>query len=240
MRSLLEMSRFEVLDGKGRHYGRVTEVLFHPERPEVVGFSVSRPRLGMVVDRKERYLALSQVEFGDGALTPAGKGAWDAAAAKLLGFSWDVSVVWLGMPVRTESGAVMGVVRDALFDERTGRLDALGLSGGVTADAAVGVRDLSASLVRGFDGTSVVVAAEAQQVETSGGAAAAAGRGAAVAGKAAGDAAKVAGEAATKAAVYGAVAAKRAAASPAGKKAVGWLKSVAAEVKDAMGDPDDD
>ncbi len=85
------------------------------------------------------------------------------------------------MPVLTESGTELGTVRDAVFAEDTGELNALGLSEGATRDVAIGVRDLPARMVRGFDGEAMVVSDEAARVEVDGGAAASAGKATAVA-----------------------------------------------------------
>lgn len=236
-RSLIEMYRLDVVSSKGKSLGRVADVLFHPSRNEIVGYVVARPRLGMVIDLPDRYLARDRATI-DGELLRASAeaGTWDAPAAKRLGIDWDVSVIWAGMPVRTQSGARLGEVRDALFEPETGMLKTLGLSGGVVADAAVGTRDLPASLVIGFDGEAVVVSDEGAARQTSGGAAAAAGRGAAVAKKTAGDAADRASEVAIKAASYGAAAVKVAAQSDTGKKTIGWLKKMKDAAVDAMGE----
>lgn len=235
MPSLLEVTRYSVFSAKGRRIGRVDDVLFAPGTKRVVGFVVARPRLFFLIDLKDRYLALDRVSFGqEGDLIVSDpKGAWDGAAANRLGISWDESVIWVGMPARTEGRLKLGAIRDGVFDTKTGELSAVGLTGGLTADAAVGVRDLPASLVVGFDGEAVVFTNEAAAVETSGGAAAAAGKGAVVAKKAAVDAA-------VKAALYGKAAAKVAGQSAAGKKAMGWFKSIKDEVVDAMGDPEDE
>ncbi len=234
MLSLLDVSRQDVYSAKGKRIGRVADVLFAPGATSVVGFVVSRPRLLFLIDRNDRYLALDRTRFSaDGLVVADANGAWDGSAAKRLGHSWDDTVIWVGMPVSTESGVKLGSVRDGLFDEKTGEISAIGLTGGLTADAAVGVRDLPASVVVGFDGQAVRVKDEAIAYETSGGAAAAAGRGTAVAKKAAVDAA-------AKAAVYTKAAAKAAGQSDVGKRAAGWFKAIKDEVVDAMGDPDDD
>lgn len=236
MLSLLEVSRYGVYSAKGRRIGKVGDLLFAPGTKRVVGVVVARPRLLFLYDMKDRYLALDAVEFRDDRelVVTNTKAAWDGAAAKRLGFSWDDTVIWVGMPVRTETTRLkLGSVRDGLFDPATGELSALGLTGGLTADAAVGVRDIAGSLVQGFDGAVVVVDDSAAGIDTTGGAAAAAGRGAAVASKAA-------TEAAATAVLYGKAAAKVAGESAAGKKAIGWLKALKDEVVDAMGDPDDE
>lgn len=225
----------------GRRVGRVVDVLFAPEGARVVGFVVEVPRLLWLLDRKDRYVALDRCRLGKKQIEVAkAHDAWGAVAAARTGVPWDQAVIWVGMPVRTERGDGLGSVRDGLFDPKSGELDALGLTGGITADMAVGVRDLPVSLVRGFDGSHVVLADEAAAIDTSGGAAVAAGKGAAVAKKVGSDAAKKAVDAGKTAAAYGASAVRVAAKSEAGKKAAGWLKAIKDEVVDAMGDPDDE
>lgn len=217
---------------KVRRIGFVREVLFHASEPRVVGFVVQRPRLLMLLDRKDLYLAFDRAVFGEELSVPNESGAWDAGAAKRLGLDWDKTVVWQGMPVRAESGEPLGTVRDALFGD-DGRLITLGLSSGIAADAAIGTRDIPVSMVRGFVGDAVVVSDEVLQVETSGGAAAVAGKGYAVAKDRATKVAKTAtivGKAASK--VAGEVGAD------AGKKAGGWLRSVRDEFVGGMDDSD--
>lgn len=230
--SLRTVYRFEVSSARGRRIGRVSDVLFAPTGAAVIGFVVVRPRVLFLLDRRDRYLALDSVRIADGALSvTGGSESWDKPAASRLKISWDDTVVWQGMPVRTESGTALGTVRDGVFDPVTGTVSALGLTSGVAADMAVGVRDVPVSLVRGFDGQAVVLADEAAQSETSGGAAAVAGRGAAVAKDSAGKAVKTA-------TVYGKAAAKAVSQSDAGKKALGWLKAAKDEVVDMMGEDD--
>lgn len=257
MLSLLQLDRTNVYgepkkrSGERSKVGRVTGVLFHPDEPRVVGYLVERSDLALMIERKDRMLAFDRATFSEGRLEVDGTTAWDRGAAKRLGVDWDKSVVWLGMPVHTRSGRQLGLVRDGVFDPATGALNAIGLTGGLTQDVAVGVRDLPARMVIGFDGEGVIVADEAAGIDVDGGAAAAAGkatavaadaagRAAAVAGDAAGRAAVAAGTAAAKATVYARGAAKAAAKTDAGKKTMGWLKALKAEVVDAMGPPDDE
>lgn len=243
-RSLREVSRYGVVNESGRRIGRIHEVLFHPDRNEVVGYIVVRPRFLYLFDRRDRYLSRELSRVRGSSIEASARDAWDRRAERLIGIAWDNTVIWYGMPVRTKSGTHLGTVRDALFDESTGALRALGLTGGITADTALGVRDLSSKLVQGFDGEAIVVSDEALGVEAGGGAAQLAGRGVAVAKVQAGETAKVAAKAAQTAAKtaasYGRSAVKVAAKSDSGKKAVGWLKAVRDEVVDAMGPPDDD
>ncbi len=256
MLSIREVDRVKVLGepnkktGVRRKVGTVGYVLFHPTELRVVGFAVERSDLALMVERKDRYIALDRVVLVDRELQTHGKAGWDKAAANRLGIEWDATVAWAGMPVRSESGQKLGTVRDAVFDEKTGELNALGLSEGTSRDVAIGVRNLPARMVRSFDGEAVVVADEAADVEVDGGAAATAGKAAAVvkmktelaadsATEKFDEAAVVAGEAAGKAVFAAKSAAKAAANTVTGKKAVGWLKALRDEVKDAIG-PDDD
>lgn len=257
MLSLLQLSRTVVYGepkkrtGKRPKVGRIGDVLFHPDEPRVVGYTVERSDLALMIERKDRMLAMDRVRLVDGVIEVDPPHAWGRSAGKRLGVDWDKTVVWLGMPVHTESGTQLGLVRDGVFDPATGELNALGLTTGFTADVAVGVRDLPARMVVGFDGEGVIVSDEAALVEVDGGAAAAAGKGAAIAadaagkavvaaGDAAGRAAVAAGVATAKASVYAKEAAKKAAQSETGKKTMGWLKALKDEVVDAMGPPDDE
>lgn len=262
VRSLREVTGFKVFENK-RSVGHVRAVLFHPEGRRVIGLAVERPNLALVVPMRERYVALDRVSFRDGYVdVKPGRDSWGKPAASRLGIDWDLTVIWSGMPVRTERGLGLGVVRDGVFAENTGELNALGLSAGIARDATIGVRDLAASLVVGFDGDVVRVRDDAGQVEMSGGAAAAAGRGTAVAkhkvGQAAETAAVVAGRGAAiakqrvdeateamgptakKAAAYGSATVEAVAKSETARKAKGWLKAIKDEVVDAMGAPDDE
>lgn len=257
MLSIGELDRAKVLGepnkktGARRKVGTVRYILFHPTELRVVGLAVERSDLVLMIERKDRYVALDRVTVVDRELHTHGKAVWDSAAAKRLGIDWDTTVAWVGMPVRTDSGTDLGTVRDAVFAENTGELNALGLTEGATRDAAIGVRDLPARMVRGFEDGFVIVSDEAARIEVDGGAAAAAGRATAVAKVRAEIAADVAtekfdevavaaGEAAGKAVAFAKVQAKAAAKSERGKKALGWLKSIKDEVVDAMGPPDDE
>ena len=246
MRSLREVDRLAVYGekhkrtGVRKRLGRVVDVLFHPEEPRVVGYVLERPDLLMMIRRGDRYAALDCARLVEDYVVVEGKAAWGGAAAKRLGITWERTVVWLGMPVRTASGKELGKVRDATFAEGDGRLGSIGLTAGVTADVALGKREFSAKLVRGFEGDAVVVSDDVLKVETGGGAAAAAGKGAAQVKVGAEQAAATAGKAAKVAAVYGTAAVKAAAKSPATKKALGFLKTMSDKVVDAARLPDDD
>lgn len=239
--SVLDMQGRRVYSSRGRAVGRVAEAIFLPNGKQLIGFVVERPRLFGLLDRKDRYLSFDRCRVSAKRVDVVDdRGAWGSAAERRAGFNWDSAVIWVGMPVRTRSGEVLGSVRDVLVETATGEVSAIGLSGGITADIAVGVRDVPAGMVEGFDGSAVVVEDSAGSIDTSGGAAQAAGRGAAIAKKAGSNAAKKAVDAGKTAAAYGASAVRVAAKSETGKKARRWLKGIKDEIVDAMGDPDDD
>jgi len=171
-----------VIGAKDKVLGRVNHVLFHPSEPRVVGIELQPPAIGMVVERKPRYLALDAVEWAADALTlKTPKMESNAASAKRLGFDWDISVVWRFMAVVTESDEFLGLARDMRFNKTDGRITNLKLTRGATSDVAVGAQLLEGDLVIGFDGENVRVADAALQVDSGGGVARQAGRGAAIA-----------------------------------------------------------
>ncbi len=237
----MAMMGVAVVGPSGRRLGRVVNVLFAPGRNEVVGFVVERPRFLMLLDRTDRFVALDRTKTTEQTVVvQQSLDAWDGLAAKRLGLSWDDTVVWVGMPARSSSGRDLGRVRDGLFDPTTGAIGAIGLSGGMAADIALGVRDIPSRHVVGFDGEAVVFSDETAVLDTSGGVAAAAGKGTAVAKKAVGETADIVTAAAKKTAAYGAATIRVAARSESGRKAVGWLKSVKDEFVDAAKTPKDD
>jgi len=206
-----------VIGAKDKVLGRVNHVLFHPSEPRVVGIELQPPAIGMVVERKPRYLALDAVEWGKESLvltTP--KMESNAASAKRLGFDWDNSVVWRFMAVVTESGELLGLARDMRFSTTDGHITKLKLTRGATSDVAVGAQTLEGDLVIGFDGEDVRVSDSAVEVDAGGGIARQAGRGAAIA--------KITAEETAKQAVGGAVNIARAVAKAdvAKKASRGW------------------
>jgi uncharacterized protein YrrD len=235
-----------------RRVGIVDHVLVEQETLTVVGFQVDRPDIALMLERKPRFLARDRVEItGEGVFVLDERGTWDSSAARRLGVNWDTTVAWRGMPVRSESGRELGTMYDTTFSMKTGELKLLRLSFGVLADGAVGVRDCPAEMLVGFDGESIVLSQEAEELVTSGGAAKVAGKAAAAATVMAGEVASVAsdraqelaksaGKAVGAATVYTRSAAKTAAESDLGKRAAQWLKGFKDEIVDAAGTPKDD
>lgn len=219
-----------VVDAKGKILGRVSHVLFHPTEPRVVGYEVQPPAIGYVVTRKPRFIQFRQAAIvGDELKLAGGKPPSEKAAQKAQGFEWESSVIWRSMPVLTRDGAAMGFVRDVRFSATDGSVTVLALTGGVTADVAVGTKQLDGAAVVGFDveREAVIVESEAARAELSGGVAAQAGKSTAVA--------KLAAEKAAKSAAVGAAVAVRAAAkSDVAKRAVKGWKSLAEAFKEGL------
>ncbi len=95
--------------------GRVNAVLFHASEPRVVGVQIDPGAVFGVIDRKSSFallpaLALSEdrmaFQLSDTRLPKSGAGE------RALGFSWDDSVIWQRMPVRSEDGGEVGTVHD--------------------------------------------------------------------------------------------------------------------------------
>ncbi|MBI5232280.1 MAG: hypothetical protein HY876_08970 [Coriobacteriales bacterium] len=231
----------DVFNDRDKFVGTVGRVLFHPSEPRAVGYEIERPRLWLVIKRGPAYLALDSAVPRNEKVTieTPGRDAWGKRAAKRLGFSWDDTVVWRHMPVHTRSDKPFGNVSDVIF-EPDGPIRRVELSEGVAADVALGCREVDGPLVIGFDGQVVRVEDAAAEVDFTGGAAAMAGKGTALAADAATKAGAAAGRAAGKAVAYGKSAAKVAAQSETGKKAMDWLKRAKDATLDAMSAPEDE
>ncbi len=233
MPSVSSYEGMQVLSAADKPLGKVAHVLFHPSKPLAVGVEVVVPRLGYVVDRPRRYLPLAGLEREDGFLRYGGKKLPSRASSeKTLGLSWDETVIWVGQQVMTESGSPLGYVRDVVVSAR-GEVRKLKLSGGMTADAAIGRQEVIAEDVLGFDGKVVRVRDVAEREGLSGGLAAAAGKGSAYA--------KVGAERlAASAAAAGVTIAKTVRDSGVADKAKGALRSLGRIVKQATKPEDDD
>jgi uncharacterized protein YrrD len=242
--TLRGMAKLPVEGEKGRsgmrkRVGKIADVVFRSDAPVVVGLVVPRPYLLFLFQRKDLLLAFDRATVRADRVVVDGKQAWGAAAAKRLQVNWDETVIWRGMPVKSASGKELGYVRDAVFDESDGRLLGLELTDGAAADVAVGTIELPGALVRGWDGSAVVVEEEAARVDPDGGAAAIAGRTAAVAQDGAAKAAVAVARGAKTAAAYTKSAAKVAARSETGQKVGGFLKSMRDQIVDAAGVPEE-
>lgn len=162
----------DVLGATGVRLGSISGVLFHPREARVIGLAVTRPRVVGVVSRKPAYVALSAVTFENrGALLVTKRLPTNVEGERAIGASWDDTVLWDSMPVRSTDGDAVGVVGDVSFDGTTGMARSLRVSTGIFGDLAVGRLDVPDELIAGFDGDAVVIHASYADLQASGGAA---------------------------------------------------------------------
>lgn len=182
-----------------RNKGKITRTVFYPDRMRVIGFIIRRPDILLMIKRSDIFVALDALAFrGDRIEAGQEADAWDENAFKRLGVSFDDCFLWEDMPLITESGYELGRVGSMQFDTANGDVDAIEVTEGAAARTLTGDFEIPVDYVRGYHDGNLVVSAEARDIEASGGLAAAAGRGIAIAGKKVSGAAAKAGEAVDK------------------------------------------
>ncbi|MHB1135453.1 MAG: PRC-barrel domain-containing protein [Coriobacteriia bacterium] len=179
MPSITAYERRALVGLNGRQLGHISAVLFHPSEPRVVGLQVAKGAVLGVIDQRPRYVQLAEVTAGADQTLAIEADALpkDSAGERVIGFSWDETVIWHGMPVISAAGDQVGTIGDADFDATTGELTMLQISTGAVGDLAVGRLEVPRTLVRGFAGDSVVVEAGYAELMATGGAAKAAATG---------------------------------------------------------------
>ena len=218
MTAITDMESRRVYGADGASLGRMSAVLFHPAQPRVVGVEITPDPYQGIVARKPRYALLKDIELvgEDGARLPVSKLPRDEAGERVLGYSWQDTVVWHRMPVHSESGDELGALSDAAFHAATGEVERISISTGLVGDAAIGKLTVGREHLRGFDGEAIVVLPGYASIDAGGGAAKHAAAGVVTA--------KVRGEqaadAAIKATAAAAVAVKRSFTSGMGRAAI--------------------
>ena len=163
-----ELANKRVVDGKkGKKIGKVRRFVFHPSEKRCIGLLVKRPDAALMFHRKDLFVALGGFSVDDeGSLVvhddPA---ATDKGAIKALGVDWDACVIWIGMPVLTASGDMLGYVDTVTFDRTTGAVHSFTTDNGAANDAIVGKRVVPSQYVKGFrrgQGVALVPAGEYQ------------------------------------------------------------------------------
>ena len=184
--------------------GRVHMAVFTPKGERVVGLLVKRPDIVGMVKRPDVFVAIDALQPCDGGLmVTRPDDGYDDEARKRLGLDWDRCVLWAGMDACTSEGKVLGYVNDAEFKVQDGRVLCFCISEGSMAQSLVGAVEVPPSMVRGYKNGYMVLEPEASKLSLSGGLAAKAGEGYAMA--------KIRGrEAAAKARAEGAKAAEAA------------------------------
>lgn len=153
MTTSADMRKMRVVGGKRgtKRIGRVKSCVFHPSEKRCIGFMVKRPDLLWMFHRKDLFVTLDGFDLVDGRI--AVKDAPDVtgpAACRRMGVDWDSCVIWDGMPLMTADGTVVGHVGNVTFSLRTGAVESVEASNGVTAKYLLGVLEIPAALVKGF------------------------------------------------------------------------------------------
>lgn len=131
--------------------GRIHAFVFHPKEPRLVGFLIKRPDIALMFHRKDLFVAFNgwHVQDGDIVLNDD-TGSKDRSACKELGINLDDCVIWVGLPAITQDGTQLGFVDSVSFDSETGRVCAVEISQGATANTLLGRRSLPPEDICGF------------------------------------------------------------------------------------------
>ena len=140
-----------VSEQKGKRIGKVRRFVFHPSEKRCIGFLVKRPDAALMFHRKDLFVAIDgfRVEAGE-IIVSDRPSATDKGAVKALGVDWDACVLWVGMPVITQSDEFLGYVDTVWFNAETGDVHSVSIENGMANDVVLGKRKIPASLIRGF------------------------------------------------------------------------------------------
>ncbi len=148
-----DMHKMRVFGGKRRtkRIGRVKSCVFHPTEKRCVGFMVKRPDLLWMFHRKDLFVALDGFDLSDGRIVVKEDGDMTGpAACRRMGIDWDSCVIWEGMPLMTADGTAVGYVGNISFSLKTGEIESVEASNGVTAKYLLGTLEVPADLIKGF------------------------------------------------------------------------------------------
>lgn len=162
-----QLAGLRALGGKkGRSLGKVRRFVFHPTERRVIGVLVKRPDAALMFHRKDLFVALDGFDLGDGCIiVHDDAAATDKGALKALGVDWDRCVLWVGMPLMTQSGDFLGYADTVTFDGDTGAVLSVATENGAASDVILGKREIPAALIKGFRlGQGMAVAADGEAV----------------------------------------------------------------------------
>lgn len=160
-----QLAGLRALGGKkGRSLGKVRRFVFHPTERRVIGVLVKRPDAALMFHRKDLFVALDGFDLGDGCIiVHDDAAATDKGALKALGVDWDRCVLWVGMPLMTQSGDFLGYADTVTFDGDTGAVLSVATENGAASDVILGKREIPAALIKGFRlGQGMAVAADGE------------------------------------------------------------------------------
>lgn len=166
-----------VVGGKSgtRHIGKVKQCVFHPTHKKCVGLIVKRPDLLWMFRRSDVFVSIKGFDMVDGRIVIKDDAeATGRAALTAQGIDWDHCVLWLGLPIVSETDKKLGIVGTVTFDSKTGEVTSIESSSGATANALLGKREIPSDLIMGFRrgiGTALALtgeeALEAEQADVS-------------------------------------------------------------------------
>lgn len=133
-----------------RKIGRIHSFVFHPSKPQLVGFLVKRPDIALMFRRKELFVAFNGFDLFDDVILRDDPKSLGRGATKALGINLDQCTIWVGLPVICVDGTSLGLVENVVFDDKTGRVQSVVVSGGATANALLGRREIPGEMVKGF------------------------------------------------------------------------------------------
>lgn len=148
-----ELAGSRVIGGKRgtKRIGKVRYFVFHPTEKRLVGFIVKRPDFLWMFHRKDIFVSIEGYDIVDGRIVirdaPDASGA---SAYRALGVNPDQCIMWLGLPLMTDSGKNFGVVGNVIFSQGSGAVKSIESDSGATANALLGKREIPAKLIRGF------------------------------------------------------------------------------------------
>lgn len=204
---------------KGKHageerfskLGRIHNVVFAPfkqgQSSQVVGVMVQKPDIAGMIKQEDAFVTLESLETVEqGLCVQDPKNNVDKAAIKRLNLDFDNCILWHGMEARTKSGKSLGYVSGAEFDQVTGVVSAFLVGDGAGSEALVGSFSIKPEWLLGYSNGAMVLSDEAADAQLTGGLAAKAGEGYAVAAAKASEATAKAGKAVAEATEKGAFA----------------------------------
>lgn len=204
---------------KGKHageerfskLGRIHNVVFAPfkkgQSSQVVGVMVQKPDIAGMIKQEDAFVTLESLEtIEQGLFVKEPEKNIDKAAIKRLNLDFDNCILWHGMEARTKSGKSLGYVSGAEFDQFTGVVSAFLVGDGAGSEALVGSFAIKPEWLLGYSNGAMVLSDEAADAQLTGGLAAKAGEGYAVAAAKASEATAKAGKAVAEATEKGAFA----------------------------------
>ncbi len=148
-----ELTGTRVVGGKkgNKRIGKIRRFVFHPKEKRVIGFVVKRPDLLWMFHRADQFVPIDGYDLIDGRVVLRPDAATSGkAACKAMGLNWDDCIIWIGLPVMTESGSSFGYVGDVTFNRLTGTVDSFETDSGAASNALLGKRSIPANMIRGF------------------------------------------------------------------------------------------